>query len=133
MKERYTKRDFKVGQKVYAECINVGGLSLLNTGDITEEVVTKVGNKYVGTNKRDYLIANGVEASDYSPNFVVWTDKNEAEAKVAKDKVFQKLVSEFRLGLGSLQGQKLYQLLTLEDLREIEQIIENRKKEQAND
>jgi hypothetical protein len=128
-KERYTKKDFYVGQEVYAECINVGGLALLNTGDITKEVVTKVGNKYVGTDKRDYLIANGVEVSDYNPNFVVWTDKDEVEAKVAKDKVFQKLVNEFRLGLGSLQEQKLYKALTLEDLREIERIVENRQKE----
>lgn len=128
MKERYAKKDFYVGQEVYAECINVGGL-LLNTGDIVEEVVTKVGELYITTNKRDYLIANGVEVSDYNPNFVVWTDKEEVEAKVAKDKAFKKLVSEFRLGSGSLQEQKLYKELTLEDLREIERIIENRQQE----
>lgn len=53
-KKRYTKKDFYVGQEVYAECINVGGMSL-NTGDIVEEVVTKVGELYITTNKRDYI------------------------------------------------------------------------------
>jgi hypothetical protein len=129
MKERYSKKDFYVGQEVYAECINVGGLSLLNTGDITEEVVTKVGELYITTNKRDYIITSGVELSDYSPNFMVWIDKNEAEAKVAKDKVYLKLVREFAFWRGSLQSQKLYKELTLEDLREIERIIENRQQE----
>lgn len=27
-KERYTKKDFWVGQEVYAECVNKGGVSL---------------------------------------------------------------------------------------------------------
>lgn len=127
-KERYTKKDFYVGQEVYAECIYVGGISL-NTGDIVEEVVTKVGELYITTNKRDYIIASGVELSDFSPNFMVWIDKDEAEAKVAKDKVYSKLVREFALWRGSLQSQKLYKELTLEDLREIERIIEKRQQE----
>lgn len=130
-KERYTKKDFYVGQRVYAECVNKGGVSLLETGDITEEVVTKVGNKYIETDKYNhkYLIKNGVQVNDYMPTYVVWTDEDEAKAKVAKDKVFSKLVNEFRLGLGSLQDQKLYKQLTLEDLREIERIVENRQQE----
>ena len=49
MEQRYTKKDFFVGQEVYAECVNKGGISLLEIGDITEEIVTKVGNKYVET------------------------------------------------------------------------------------
>lgn len=124
MEERYTKEDFYVGQEVYAECINVGGLSFLNTGDIVEEVVTKVGELYIVTNKREYIIASGIELSDYSPNFMVWTDKNDAEAKVAKDKVYLKLSREFSLWRGSLQSQRLYKKLSLEDLQEIERIVD---------
>lgn len=125
-KERYTKKDFWVGQEVYAECVNKGGVSLLKKGDITEEIVTKVGNKYVETNKYNhkYLIETGVEVSDYMPTYVVWTDKNKAEAKVAKDKVFSKLISLFRIDNCSLQEQRLYKKLSLEDLQEIERIID---------
>jgi len=125
-KERYTKKDFWVGQEVYAECVNKGGVSLLKIGDITEEIVTKVGNKYVETNKYNhkYLIENGVEVSDYMPTYVLWTDKNKAEAKVAKDKVFSKLISLFRIDNCSLQEQRLYKKLSLEDLQEIERIID---------
>ena len=125
-KERYTKKDFWVGQEVYAECVHKGGVSLLKIGDITEEIVTKVGNKYVETNKYNhkYLIENGVEVSDYMPTYVLWTDKNKAEAKVAKDKVFSKLISLFRIDNCSLQEQRLYKKLSLEDLQEIERIID---------
>ena len=129
MEERYTKKDFYVGQEVYAECINVGGLSFLNKGDIVEEVVTKVGKLYIVTNKREYIIASGIELSDYSPNFMVWTDKNDAEAKVAKDKVYLKLSREFSLWRGSLQSQRLYKKLSLEDLQEIERIVDKAMEE----
>ena len=131
MGKRYTKKDFYVGQKVYAECVNKGGISLLETGDITEEVVTKVGNKYIETNKykRKYLIENGVEVSDYMPTYVIWTDKNEAKAKVAKDKVFSKLLSLFQIENRSLQEQKLYKKLSLEDLQKIEQIVDKAMEE----
>ena len=107
MEQRYTKKDFFVGQVVYAECVNKGGRTILETGEITEEVVTKVGNKYIetDTSNHKYLIENGVEVSDYLPNFVIWTDKNEAKAKVAKDKVFSKLISLFRIDNCSLQEQ----------------------------
>ena len=131
MGKRYTKKDFYVGQKVYAECVNKGGISLLETGDITEEVVTKVGNKYIETNKykRKYLIENGVEVSDYMPTYVIWTDKNEAKAKVAKDKVFSKFLSLFKIENRSLQEQKLYKKLSLEDLQEIERIVDKAMEE----
>lgn len=131
MGKRYTKKDFYVGQKVYAECVNKGGISLLETGDITEEVVTKVGNKYIETNKykHKYLIENGVEVSDYMPTYVIWTDKNEAKAKVAKDNVFSKLLSLFKIENRSLQEQKLYKKLSLEDLQKIEQIVDKAMEE----
>lgn len=129
MEKRYTKKDFYVGQEVYAECINVGGLSFLNKGDIVEEVVTKVGELYIATNKRDYIIESGLELSDYSPNFMVWTDKNDVEAKVAKDKVYSKLLREFSMWRGSLQSQRLYKKLSLEDLQKIEQIVDKAMEE----
>ena len=124
MEKRYTKKDFYVGQEVYAECVNLGGRTILNKGEITREVVTRVGNKYVTTNKRTYLIANGVEKDEYQTNFVLWVNKNEAKDKVTKDKVFSKLISLFKLDYRGLQEQKLYKDLTLEDLQEIERIVD---------
>lgn len=111
MEQRFTKKDFFVGQEVYAECI---GLS----------TKTNVGNKYVTTNKRMYRIADGVLVTEYSPNYVLWINKDEVETKVAKDKLFSKLSWEFTKGLGGLQEQSLYKKLSLEDLQEIERIIE---------
>ncbi len=129
METRYTKKDFYVGQEVYIECVNLGGLSLLSTGDITKEVVTRVGNKYVTTNKRTYLVANGFEVGEGQTTFVLWINKNEVKDKVTKDKVFSKLISLFMLDNDSLQNQKLYKKLNLEDLQEIERIVDKAMEE----
>ena len=123
MEQRYTKKDFFVGQEVYAECIGIGNATD-STGSISVEKVTNVGNKYVTTNKRMYRIADGVLVTDYSPNYVLWINQNEVETKVAKDKLFSKLSWEFTRGLGGLQEQRLYKKLSLEDLQEIERIID---------
>ena len=123
MEQRFTKKDFFVGQEVYAECIGIGNATD-STGSISVEKVTNVGNKYVTTNKRMYRIADGVLVTDYSPNYVLWINQNEVETKVAKDKLFSKLSWEFTRGLGGLQEQRLYKKLSLEDLQEIERIID---------
>ena len=123
MKKQYTKKDFYVGQEVYAECIGTVG-SRLEKGSVSTETVTKIGSKYVTTNKRMYRIADGVQATEYSPNYVLWLNKDEMETKVAKDKLYLKLSSEFSLALGGLQNQQLYKKLSLEDLQKIEQIID---------
>ena len=44
MEKRYTKKDFYVGQEVYAECIGTVG-SRLGKGRISTETVTKIGSK----------------------------------------------------------------------------------------
>lgn len=123
MEQRYTKKDFYIGQEVYAEYVGLTG-SRNKEGNISVETVTKLGNKYVTTNKRMYQLANGVLVTEYSPDYVLWNNKDELETKVAKDKVFSKLLRDFSLGLGDLQDQKLYKKLSLEDLQKIEQIIE---------
>ena len=128
MEKRYTKKDFYVGQEVYAECIGTIG-SRLEKGSISTETVTKIGSKYVTTNKRMYIIADGVQATEYSPNYVLWLNKDEVETKVAKDKLYLKLSSKFSLALGGLQNQKLYQKLSLEDLQKIEQIVDKAMEE----
>lgn len=128
MKKQYTKRDFYVGQEVYAECIGTVG-SRLGKGSISTETVTKIGSKYVTTNKRMYRIADGVQATEYSLNYVLWLNKDEVEIKVAKDKLYLKLSSEFSLALGGLQNQQLYKKLSLEDLQKIEQIIDKAMEE----
>lgn len=123
MEQRFTKKDFFVGQEVYAEYVGLTGLRN-KKGDISLEVVTRVGNKYVTTNKHMYQIADGVLVTEYSPNYVLWINKEEVETKVAKDKLFSKLSWEFTKGLGGLQEQRLYKKLSLEDLQEIERIID---------
>ena len=128
MEKRYTKKDFYVGQEVYAECIGTVG-SMLEKGSISTETVTKIGSKYVTTNKRIYRITDGIESTDYTADFVLWIDKNELETKVAKDNVFTKLVDLFGIGYGGLQNQKLYKKLSLEDLQKIEQIIDKAMEE----
>ena len=128
MEKRYTKKDFYVGQEVYAECVGTVG-SRLGKGSISTETVTKVGSKYVTTNKRIYRITDGIESTDYTADFVLWIDKNELETKVAKDNVFTKLVDLFGIGYGGLQNQKLYKKLSLEDLQNIEQIIDKAMEE----
>ena len=62
--------------------------------------------------------------TEYSPDYVLWLNKGDLETKIAKDKLFSKLSSEFLSGVGILQNKKLYKKLSLEDLQEIEQIIE---------
>lgn len=128
MEKRYTKKDFYVGQEVYAECVGTVGSRLVK-GSISTETVTKVGSKYVTTNKRIYRITDGIESTDYTADFVLWIDKNELETKVAKDNVFTKLVDLFGIGYGGLQNQKLYKKLSLEDLQKIEQIIDKAMEE----
>ena len=123
MEQRFTKKDFFVGQEVYAEYVGLTG-SRNKEGNISVETVTNVGNKYVTTNKRMYRIADGVLVTEYSPDSVLWINHDEVETKVAKDKLFSKLLNEFSLGLGGYQNQKLYKRLSLEDLQEIERIIE---------
>lgn len=123
MEQRYTKKDFYVGQEVYAEYVGLTG-SRNKEGNISVETVTNVGNKYVTTNKRMYRIVDGVLVTEYSPDYVLWINQDEVETKVAKDKLFSKLLSEFSLGFGGLQEQSLYKKLSLEDLQEIERIIE---------
>lgn len=122
MEQRFTKKDFFVGQEVYAEYVGLTGLRN-KKGDISLEVVTRVGNKYVTTNKRMYQIADGVLVTEYSPDYVLWINKGDLEMKIAKDKLFSKLSSEFSSGV-ELQNRKLYERLSLEDLQEIERIID---------
>ena len=123
MGQRYTKKDFFVGQEVYAEYVGLTGLRD-KKGDISLEVVTRVGNKYVTTNKRMYQIADGFLMTEYDPDYVLWINKGDLETKIAKDKLFSKLLSEFSSGVGILQNKKLYKKLSLEDLQEIERIID---------
>jgi hypothetical protein len=123
MGQRYTKKDFFVGQEVYAEYVGLTGLRD-KKGDISLEVVTRVGNKYVTTNKRMYQIADGFLVTEYDPDYVLWINKGDLETKIAKDKLFSKLLSEFSSGVGILQNKKLYKKLSLEDLQEIERIID---------
>lgn len=99
MKERYTKKDFYVGQKVYVEYV---GLKHSLRGKVGIEIVTKVGNKYIETDhRRKYYIKDGEEgvekltsgfihfASDgeirslhYFHHDTLWLDKNSFERNI---------------------------------------------------
>lgn len=126
-KERYTKKDFYVGQEVYVEYV---GHKLSLRGELRTEIVKKVGNKYIETDHhRKYYVKDGREATEYSSNYVLWIDKKEYEQKLEKDKVYRALANKFNSGYGDIEQQKLYQALTLEDLQEIERIVENRQQE----
>jgi hypothetical protein len=131
MEQRFKKNDFYVGQEVYAEYVGLTGLRN-NTGDISVETVTKLGNKYVTTNKRMYQLSDGFLVTEYSPDYVLWINKGDLETKIAKDKLFSKLLSEFSSGVGILQNKKLYKKLSLEDLQEIERIIDKGESNNEN-
>lgn len=131
MEQHFTKKDFYVGQEVYAEYVGLTG-SRNKKGDISLEVVTRVGNKYVTTNKRMYQIADGFLVTEYSPDYVLWINKGDLETKIAKDKLFSKLLREFSSGAGILQNKKLYKKLSLEDLQEIERIIDKGESDNGN-
>lgn len=123
---KFKKSDFKVGQKVYSESVN-NSFSKYNTdGNIREEEVVSVGNKYVTTNVNKYSLETGEEVSSYGVHYVLHLDKEEVERKVAKDKLYKRLVKEFEQKFGGLENQSLYKALTLEDLQEIASIIDKR-------
>lgn len=127
MEERYTKKDFYLGQTVYTEYV---GHKLSLRGKVRTEIVTKVGNKYVETDhKMKYYIKDGVQATEYSCEYLLWVDVKEYELKLEKDKVYRDLAKKFNSGYGDIEKQELYKKLTLEDLREIERIVENRQQE----
>lgn len=123
---KFKKSDFKVGQKVYSESVN-NSFSKYNTdGSIREEEIVGVGNKYVTTNVNKYSLETGEEVSNYGVHYVLHLDKEEVERKVAKDKLYKRLVKEFEQKFGGLKNQTLYKALTLEDLQEIASIIDKR-------
>ena len=118
MEKRYTKKDFYVGQEVYAESVGIIG-SILGKDSIGIEIVTKVGKEYVMTDKRSYRFKDGAQPTDIIGNFVLWVNKSEVETKIAKDKVFSKLVNLFN-------SEKE---LSLEKLQEIEKIVDKAMEE----
>lgn len=123
---KFKKSDFIVGQKVYSESVNNSFSNNRVDGKIEEEEVVSVGNKYVTTNVNKYSLETGEEVSNYGVHHVLHLDKEEAERKVAKDKLYKRLVKEFDQQFGGLENQPLYKALTLEDLQEIAGIIDRR-------
>lgn len=123
---KFKKSDFKVGQKVYSESVNNSFSTNRTDGIIEEEVVVSVGNKYVTTNVNKYSLETGEEVSNCGVHYVLHLDKNKAERKVAKDKLYKRLVKEFEQKFGGLENQVLYKALTLEDLQTIASIVDKR-------
>ena len=109
---KYTKRDFQVGQTVYIEQIGASVHYLKDTiGKITEEVVEKVGVKFVTTNKARYRLEDGLDDCDTSKDFLLHLTEQEAknsalERKLKRDiltKVTFDLVKTLTLTLDELQ------------------------------
>lgn len=123
---KFKKSDFTVGQKVYSESVNNSFSNHETDGNIREEVIVSVGNKYVTTNVNKYSLETGEEVSNYGVHYVLHLDEEEAEQKVAKDKLYKRFVKEFEQKFGGLENQPLYKALTLEDLQKIAGIIDRR-------
>ena len=118
MEKRYTKKDFYVGQEVYAESVGIIG-SILGKDSISIETVIRVGKWYVMTDKRSYRFNYGSQPTDTMANFILWVNKDEVEIKIFKNKVLSKLVSLFNRE----------KELSLEKLQEIERIVDKAMEE----
>lgn len=85
----------------------------------------KVGQKVYSESVNNSFSKYGIDGNIREEN-VLHLDKEEAERKVAKDKLYKRLVKEFKQQFGGLERQPLYKALTLEDLQEIASIIDRR-------
>lgn len=117
MENKYNRMDFKVGQKVYIE-ITWGS----NKGNILEEIVEKIGTKYVTTNRERYSLADGRNVSEYQRDYEIWLSEDGLLEKIEREKLAKNIEKHFfsPYGVRSFSDK-----LTLEELREIRAIIEN--------
>ena len=113
---KYTKKDFQVGQTVYIEQIGASVHYLKDTiGQITEELVEKVGVKFVTTNKARYRLEDGLDDCDTSKDFSLHLTRKDAEFSALERKLKKEILSKTKLDL--------VKTLTLDELQTISSIL----------
>ena len=115
---KYSKQDFQVGQIVYSEQIGASVHYLKDTvGKITEEVVEKVGTKFVTTNESRYLLVDGLVDCDTSKDFLLHLTKEGAEVSALERKLKKDILSKVKF--------ELVRTLNLDELKSIDSILTN--------
>lgn len=115
---KYSKQDFQVGQIVYSEQIGASVHYLKDTvGKITEEVVEKVGTKFVTTNESRYHLVDGLVDCDTSKDFLLHLTKEGAEVSALERKLKKDILSKVKF--------ELVRTLNLDELKSIDSILTN--------
>jgi hypothetical protein len=115
-KPKYTKKNFQVGQIVYIEQIGASVHYLKDTiGKITEEVVEKVGTKFVTTTESRYHLADGLVDCDTSKDFLLHLTKEGAEVSALERKLKKDILSKVKF--------ELVRTLNLDELKTIDSIL----------
>lgn len=113
---KYTKRDFQVGQNVYIEQIGASVHYLKDTvGNITEEIVEKVGTKFVTTDESRYHLSDGLVDCDTSKDFLLHLTKEGAEVSALERKLKKEILAKVNF--------ELVQILNLDELNMIASIL----------
>ena len=113
---KYAKKDFRIGQTVYIEQIGASVHYLKDTiGKITEEVVEKVGTKFVITNESRYHLADGLVECDTSKDFLLHLTKEGAEVSALERKLKKDILSKVEF--------ELVRTLNLDELKTIDSIL----------
>lgn len=115
---KYAKKDFRVGQTVYIEQIGASVHYLKDTvGKVNEEVVEKVGVKFVTTNKGRYRLEDGLDDCDTSKDFLLHLTKQGAEASALERKLKKDILSKTKF--------ELVRILNLDELKVVDSILTN--------
>lgn len=113
---KYTKKDFQVGQTVYIEQIGASVHYLKDTvGKITEEVVEKIGTKFVTTNESRYHLVDGLVDCNTSKDFLLHLTKEGAEVSALERQLKRDILSKVRF--------ELVRTLNLDELKAIASIL----------
>jgi hypothetical protein len=113
---KYTKKDFQVGQTVYIEQIGASVHYLKDTiGKVTEEIIEKIGVKFVTTNKGRYRLDDGLDDCDTSKDFLLHLTEQEAKDSALERKLKKEILSKVKFDL--------VKTLTLEELQTIGSIL----------
>lgn len=122
-------KDFKVGQTVYVELTGNASRGKAPEQCIEEWEIIYVGRKYIEAVKKgsdSFLFKTVFEWADdygrfvektvYSPNYIIYLERQEIEEKHEKNRLFQEIEQRFRYG-----SQRD---ISLEQLRAIHGILE---------
>lgn len=113
---KYTKKDFQVGQTVYIEQIGASVYYLKDTvGKVTEEIIEKIGVKFVTTNKGRYRLEDGLDDCDTSKDFLLHLTEQEAKDSALERKLKKEILSKVKFDL--------VKTLTLDELQTISLIL----------